>query len=85
MIVELPEDGELIGTSDYCQIQMFCMDNQILGIQAHPEMLKGHNHALMEEYQDDKNQFQQSLESLRVRDNNLIIAHWMANFFEYKG
>ena len=64
---------------------MFCVKNQILGIQAHPEMLKVHNHALMEEYQDDlKNQFQQSLDSLRIRDNSLIIGHWMANFFEYK-
>lgn len=85
MVVELPEDSELIGTSDYCQVQMFCVNNQILGIQAHPEMLKVHNHALMEEYQDEiKNQFQQSLDSLRIRDNSLIIGHWMANFFEYK-
>ena len=85
MVVELPENAELIGTSDYCQVQIFCVENQILGIQAHPEMLKVHNHALMEEYQDDlKNQFQQSLDSLRIRDNSLIIGHWMANFFEYK-
>ncbi|WP_150466680.1 type 1 glutamine amidotransferase [Francisella sp. SYW-9] len=85
MVVELPKGSELISTSDYCKVQMFCINNHILGIQAHPEMLKVHNHALIKEYQDDiKNEFQHALESLRIRDNSLIIAHWMVNFFEYK-
>lgn len=85
MVVELPKDAELISTSDYCKVQMFCINNHILGIQAHPEMLKVHNHALIKEYQDDiKSEFQHALESLRIRDNSLIMAHWMANFFEYK-
>ena len=79
------KDAELISTSDYCKVQMFCINNHILGIQAHPEMLKVHNHALIKEYQDDiKSEFQHALESLRIRDNSLIMAHWMANFFEYK-
>lgn len=85
MVVELPKDAKLISTSDYCKVQMFCINNHVLGIQAHPEMLKVHNHALIKEYQDDiRNEFQHALESLRIRDNSLIIAHWMANFFEYK-
>ncbi|AXA33210.1 glutamine amidotransferase-related protein [Francisella adeliensis] len=85
MVIGLPEKAELIATSDYCQVQMFCVNNQIFGIQAHPEMLKVHNHALIKEYQDDiKNEFQHALESLRIRDNSLVIGHWMANFFEYK-
>ncbi|KEI35325.1 glutamine amidotransferase, class I [Francisella sp. W12-1067] len=85
MIVELPTGAELIGTSGYCQIQMFCISNQIFGIQAHPEMLKTHNYALIKEYQDEiKNEFQHALESLRIRDNSLVIGHWMANFFEFK-
>lgn len=85
IVVELPKDAELIGTSDYCQVQMCYIKNQILGIQAHPEMLKVHNHALIKEYQDDtKNEFQHALDSLRIRDNSLIIGHWMINFFENK-
>ena len=85
IVIELPENAELISTSEYCKIQMFCINNHVLGIQAHPEMLKVHNHALIKEYQDNiKNEFQHALESLRIRDNSLIIAHWMANFFEYK-
>ncbi|MDE4961685.1 type 1 glutamine amidotransferase, partial [Francisella tularensis subsp. holarctica] len=44
-----------------------------------------HNHALIKEYHVDiKNEIHHALESLRIRDNSLIIAHWMANFFEYK-
>ena len=58
MVVELPEGAEFISTSDYCKVQMFCINNHILGIQAHPEMLKVHNHALIKEYQNDiKNEF----------------------------
>jgi hypothetical protein len=57
----------------------------VLGIQAHPKMLKVHNHALIKKYQRNiKSQFQQSLDSLKIRDSSLIIGHWMANFFEYK-
>ena len=85
IVVELPKDAELIGTSDYCQVQMCYIKNQILGIQAHPEMLKVHKHALIKKYQDDtENEFQHALDSLRIRDNSLIIGHWMINFFENK-
>lgn len=76
MIVELPKDAELISTIDYCKARMFCINNHILGIQAYHEMLKVHNHTLIKEYQDDiKNEFHHALESLRIRDNGLIIAH----------
>ncbi len=86
MVVNMPEGSELIGSSDYCPVQMFCLNNQVLGIQAHPEMLKIHNHALIKEYQDQiENEFHRALESLRIRDNSLVIGHWMANFFGYEG
>ncbi|GAB4222151.1 MAG: glutamine amidotransferase [Francisella sp.] len=85
MVVKLPQHAELISTSDYCKVQMFCINNQIFGIQAHPEMINVHNYALIQEYQDNiKNEFYKALESLRIRDNSLIIANWMVNFFEYK-
>ena len=85
MVVELPKGAELIGTSDYCEVQIFSYKNQVLGIQAHPEMLKVHNHALMKEYEESiKNEFQHALDSLRIRDNSLVIGHWMVNFFEGK-
>ncbi|MFC4892529.1 gamma-glutamyl-gamma-aminobutyrate hydrolase family protein [Pseudofrancisella aestuarii] len=84
MVVELPKDAELIGTSDYCEVQIFSYKDQVLGIQAHPEMLKVHNHALMREYEEQiKSEFQHALDSLRIRDNSLVIGQWMANFFEY--
>ena len=86
MVVELPEKAELIATSDYCQAQMFCIDNQILGIQAHPEMPKEHNRVLMKKYQKDiTNGFDRALESLSMDDNSLTVGHWIANFFAYKG
>lgn len=68
MVVELPQGDELISTSDYSKVQMFCINNHILGIQAHSEMLKVQNHALIKEYQSDiKNEFHHALESLRIR------------------
>ena len=85
MAVKLPKGSELIGTSDYCDIQIFCKNNQVLGIQAHPEMLSGHNHALIKEYKDIlKNDFEKALESLRIKDNNLLLGNWIANFFNTK-
>ncbi|ALB01928.1 glutamine amidotransferase [Francisella persica ATCC VR-331] len=82
MVLKLPQEAELISTSDYCKVQMFCINNHILGIQTHPEMLKVHTHTLIKKYQNDiKNEFHQVLESLRIRNNSLIISHWMVNFF----
>jgi GMP synthase-like glutamine amidotransferase len=82
MVVELPKDAELIGTSDYCDVQIFSYKNLVLGIQAHPEMLKVHNHALMKEYEESiKSEFQHALDSLRIRDNSLVLGQWMTNFF----
>lgn len=58
MVVELPQGAELISMSYYCKVQMFCINNHILGIQAHTEMLKVQNRALIKEYQNDiKNSF----------------------------
>ncbi|MDE5007132.1 type 1 glutamine amidotransferase, partial [Francisella tularensis subsp. holarctica] len=75
MVVKLPQGAELIRTSDYCKVQMVCINNHILGIQAHPERLKIHNPALIKDYQDvRKNEFQHALESLSIRGNCLIIA-----------
>ena len=84
MVVKLPQEAELVSTSDYCKVQIFYINDHILGIQSHPKMLKVHNHALIKEYQNDIKNDHHALESLRIRDNSLIIAHWMVNFFEYK-
>lgn len=83
-VMELPPDAELLGTTDYCPVQMFCIDNQVLGIQAHPEMLRAHNHILMLEHQEHiKTQFQSAMDSLRIRDHSVIVGHWIVNFLQY--
>ncbi|OGS37256.1 MAG: hypothetical protein A2293_15900 [Elusimicrobia bacterium RIFOXYB2_FULL_49_7] len=44
----LPPGSELLGGNDFCPHQMFCMGNQVLGIQGHPEFTPDYLSALME-------------------------------------
>ncbi|MBK2125643.1 glutamine amidotransferase-related protein [Fangia hongkongensis] len=82
-VKHLPEQAELVATNQYCPVQMFVVNNQIWGMQAHPEMLRAHNHLLLTERKNLLNQqFGSAIDSLRIRDHGSVVGQWMVNFFE---
>lgn len=82
-VIELPKSATLLAQSGYCCIQMYLIEQQVLGIQAHPEMLRSHNHQLLQENATDlKDQWQQAIDSLRVRDHGVIVGQWLVHFLE---
>lgn len=82
-VVELPEKAKLIASNTFCPVQMFVIDNTILGMQAHPEMLRAHNHFLIKEQKEALSPyFESGMDSLRMRDHGRVVAQWMVNFFE---
>ncbi|WP_119344058.1 glutamine amidotransferase-related protein [Facilibium subflavum] len=79
----LPESVELVATNAFCPVQMFVFNNQAWGIQAHPEMLRAHNHLLLQERKNLLEQhFSPAIDSLRIRDHGGVVGQWMINFFE---
>lgn len=81
-VVALPEKAEILAYNDFCEIQMYHIDNQILGIQAHPEMLRSHNHELIKAFLADVDQDsrQRAIDTLRIRDHGMLVGIWMMNF-----
>ena len=41
-ITRLPSEAELLGTSDFCPVNLFSIGNRILGMQGHPEYSREH-------------------------------------------
>ncbi|MFZ9036326.1 MAG: glutamine amidotransferase-related protein [Francisellaceae bacterium] len=84
-IIRLPKQAQLLATNTISPVQMFCIEDQVLGIQAHPEMLKAHNHQLLHEFQQTiETQFHRAVDSLRVRDHGKMVGHWILNFIMHK-
>ncbi|WP_395947573.1 type 1 glutamine amidotransferase [Caedibacter taeniospiralis] len=82
-VVELPKNAKLIATNTFCPVQMFVIGDQIWGMQAHPEMLRAHNHLLIKEQKDTLSHcFESGMDSLRIRDHGSVVAQWMVNFYE---
>ena len=81
-VIALPEKAELIACNNFCPIQMFTLNDRILGIQAHPEMRRAHNYLLLSEgkTQLDK-RYQTAVDSLRVRDHGAIVGGWIIHSF----
>lgn len=46
-VIKLPENAELLGTSEFCPNYLFELNNTILSIQGHPEFSKSYSEALM--------------------------------------
>ncbi|WP_100550665.1 glutamine amidotransferase-related protein [Caedibacter taeniospiralis] len=82
-VVELPKNAKLIATNTFCPVQMFVIGDQIWGMQAHPEMLRAHNHLLIKEQKETLSHcFESGMDSLRMRDHGRVVAQWMVNFYE---
>jgi len=79
-----PKNATIIARNEFCEIQMYCIGSQVLGIQAHPEMLSGHNHRIIMDAREklDDLIIQDAVESLRIRDQGMMVGHWIANFIE---
>jgi GMP synthase-like glutamine amidotransferase len=79
-----PDNAIILARNEFCEIQMYCIGAQVLGIQAHPEMLSGHNHSIIMDARGDLDDYmiQSAVESLRIRDQGILVGHWITNFIE---
>lgn len=82
-VTELPPGAELLGGSEFCPNAFFTIDNQVLGLQGHPEF----SLAIMQDILSrervgvDTKLQATAVNSLRQGDpDNQMMAQWLVNF-----
>ena len=85
-VIALPKNATILAESHYCAVQMYVIDQQFLGIQAHPEMSLAHIKALVQQNcelygPEALSQAKISLE--RLSHDGEIVGQWMMDFLRY--
>lgn len=85
-VVIPPQKAEIIAGDSLCPVQLFIMNNILLGIQAHPEYSIDYQEMLMKKLVEkvDENTIIQAKENNKkgVNGDNLLMLEWLANFIK---
>ena len=86
-VTELPQDAELVATSEFCPNAMFQIGNHILTFQGHPEFCKSYSRALMDMRQDILGEatYSSGILSLDQELQSQTLARWMLRFIQSSG
>ena len=83
-VVELPQGAELIASSDFCPMSMFCLGEHMLAMQGHPEFNRDYASYLMD-YREallGQETYQRGKASLAGALSHEIVARWMLRFLQ---
>ncbi len=82
-VVKLPAKANLVASSDFCVYAAFQIEQHILCFQGHPEFTKSYLKVLMEKRKAiiGEKIFKQASDSLSVKNDSVLIAKWLLNFF----
>ena len=81
-VVSLPNNAQLLASSDFCKNFMYSINNTVLGFQGHPELSKNYLYDLIN-YNKDKyptNVYNKALQSFKKEVNSREILFWINNF-----
>jgi GMP synthase-like glutamine amidotransferase len=81
-VVSLPENAELLASSESCKAGMFTAGNHFLGIQGHPEFTPEYNRALFESRLQNKDpeKVTRAVESLQQKTDSRKLAGYIHHF-----
>lgn len=85
-VTRLPQGADLIAGSEFCEISMFQLGENILAIQGHPEFSKEYSRTMMQ-YRARKigeEKLTTGIESLKKSVDDLLIAQWLIAFLKRK-
>jgi len=82
-VTRLPDNAQLLATSDFCPNYMYQLGESILTLQGHPEFSKHYVEKLMylREKKIGRETLQAGLSSLHLSTNERVFAQWMLHFF----
>lgn len=82
-VESLPPSAERLGGNEFCNNGMFCIGDQILGIQGHPEFSRSIMESIIDNRSapEDRSLVEQARRSLEQgAPDNVLVARWMVNF-----
>lgn len=81
-VTQLPAEATLIASSAFCPNAAYCIGNQVLCFQAHPEFVQSFAHALLELRRDQLRPvvYAEGISSLQLGHQGQTVAEWMMRF-----
>lgn len=81
-VIELPDDAELLASSDFCPIAVYQIDRHFLAIQGHPEFSPDYAEALLDLRRDEYGAelVVQARKNIKEPVDDHAVATWMVNF-----
>ncbi|MGS2723925.1 glutamine amidotransferase-related protein [Porticoccus sp. GXU_MW_L64] len=83
-VAVVSERAQVLASSEFCPNYMIQVDDHLMSVQGHPEFSKNYIRDLMECRRDriPAQRIEQAWESLNSDPDDLLMARWIANFFE---
>ncbi|HEX5841135.1 MAG TPA: amidotransferase [Pseudomonas sp.] len=81
-VTKLPENATLLASSEFCPIASYCIGDQVLCFQGHPEFVHDYSRALLEMRQQHigESAYTKGVESLQHDHQGHTVAEWMMRF-----
>ncbi|OEC35307.1 GMP synthase-Glutamine amidotransferase [Pseudomonas cuatrocienegasensis] len=81
-VTRLPENATLLASSPFCPIAAYCIEDQVLCFQGHPEFIHDYSRALLDIRQQHIGEpvYQRAVESLQHDHQGSTVAEWMMRF-----
>ena len=82
-VVELPDDAEILASSQFCPNYMVQIADHLLGVQGHPEFSRSYSAALMDRRRDriSASRIREGMTSLQADVDDKLMIQWIINFF----
>ncbi|MBA5708290.1 amidotransferase [Pseudomonas fulva] len=83
-VTELPKDATVIASSDFCPNAAYCIGDQVLCFQGHPEFVHDYSRALLDARQAHLGDevYQQAVASLATEHQGDVVGEWMLRFIQ---
>lgn len=81
-VTRLPDNATLLASSPFCPIAAYCIDDQVLCFQGHPEFIHDYSRVLLDIRQQHIGEpvYQRAVESLQHDHQGITVAEWMMRF-----
>ena len=81
-VTQLPEKATLLASSEFCPIASYCIGDQVLCFQGHPEFVHDYSRALLDLRQQHIGEpaYSRGVDSLQRDHQGHTVAEWMMRF-----
>lgn len=81
-VIKLPTNATLLASSDFCPIAAYCINDQVLCFQGHPEFIHNYSRELLEidQQQIEEETYRKGIDSLQLEHQGHAVGEWMMRF-----